>query len=151
MLSYKREAAADFSIAKLSAKFSLAKRSGRRFSSKYHMHLIELDLEGLYINTKHWISRPKTNSMFKEHEHVEVIELAGSEARVQESMTSDAYGEVWLRTDKKILVVVKEPVREFRLQDLIDNELYYMGTVCLACIVSFAVGMLAGMLWTVFL
>ena len=27
--SYKREAAADFSIAKLSAKFSLAKRSGK--------------------------------------------------------------------------------------------------------------------------
>jgi hypothetical protein len=29
MLSYTREAAADFSIAKLSAKFSLAKRSGK--------------------------------------------------------------------------------------------------------------------------
>ena len=112
------------------------------------MHLIELDLEGLYINTKHWISRPKTNSMFKEHEHVEVIELAGSEARVQESMSSDAYGEVWLRTDKKITVIVKEPVREFRLQDLIDNELYYMGTVAMLLILSFDLGFAIGLIIT---
>ena len=109
------------------------------------MHLIESDLEGLYINSLRWISRPKTKSMFKEHEHVEVIELAGSEARVQESMTSDAYGEVWLRTDKKITVIVKEPKREFRLQDLIDNELYYMGTVVMLLILSFDLGFAIGL------
>jgi hypothetical protein len=76
---------------------------------------------------------------------VEVIELAGSEARVQESMTSDAYGEVWLRTDKKITVIVKEPKREFRLQDLIDNELYYMGTVVMLLILSFDLGFAIGL------
>lgn len=109
------------------------------------MHLIESDLEGLYINSRHWISRPKTKSMFKEHEHVEVIELAGSEARVQESMTSDAYGEVWLRTDKILKVIVKQPKREFRLQDLIDNELYYMGTVVMLLILSFDLGFAIGL------
>jgi hypothetical protein len=83
--------------------------------------------------------------MFKEHEHVEVIELAGSEARVQESMTSDAYGEVWLRTDKILKVIVKQPKREFRLQDLIDNELYYMGTVVMLLILSFDLGFAIGL------
>jgi hypothetical protein len=109
------------------------------------MHLIELDLEGLYINSPRWISRPKAKSMFKENEHVEVIELAGSEARVQESMTSDAYGEVWLRTDKIQKLIVKQPTKEFRLQDLIDNELYYTGTVLVLMLLSFDLGLVIGL------
>jgi len=113
------------------------------------MHLIELDLESLYIDSKHWISRPKTNSMFKENEHVEVMVLADFEVRVQDSFRSDAYGEVWSRIDKHHKEVVKEPAREFRLQDLIDNELYYTGTLLVLMLLSFDLGLLIGSAWAV--
>jgi len=113
------------------------------------MHLIELDLESLYIDSKHWISRPKTKSMFKENEHVEVIVLADFEVRVQDSFRSDAYGEVWSRTDKIPKEVITEPAREFRLQDLIDNELYYTGTVLALMVLSFDLGLLIGGVWAV--
>ena len=106
-------------------------------------YLIEAAAKGLYIQLDLGVARPETATSFKENEHVQAtVNDVGVTVRAD-----DGHEETWLLT-KKLMpkppsVVVEKP---FEISDLVMNELYYVATTLVLCVMAFEVGVIIGVM-----
>jgi hypothetical protein len=106
-------------------------------------YLIEAAAKGLYIQLDLGVARPETATSFKENEHVQAtVNDVGVTVRAD-----DGHEETWLLTKKltpkRLSLVVEKP---FHINDLIMNELYYVATTLVLCVMAFEVGLVIGVI-----
>ena len=105
------------------------------------MYLVEADAQGLYIDLGMGVARPKSETSFKEHEHVS----AAVDDTIATLRADDGYEEKW-QFSKKLVPKTRSVVveRPFVISDLIMNELYYTVTTLVLCVNAFGMGVIIG-------
>ena len=106
-------------------------------------YLVEAAAKGVYIDLGIGVARPKSETSFKENEHVSAT-VDDVEVTVR---ADDGYEETWLLTKKPPPkprpIVVEKP---WEISDLIMNELYYAATTLVLCVMAFGVGVIIGVI-----
>ena len=113
------------------------------FKYMMNLYLVEAAAKGLYIDLGIGVARPESATSFKENEHVQATV---NDVRVT-VRADDGHEETWLLT-KKLMpkppsLVVEKP---WDVRDLIMNELYYVATTVVLCVMAFEVGVIIGVI-----
>ena len=113
------------------------------FKYMMNLYLVEAAAKGVYIDLGIGVARPESATSFKENEHVQ----ATVDDETVTVRADDGHEETWLLT-KKLMpkppsLVVEKP---WDVRDLIMNELYYVATTVVLCVMAFEVGVIIGVI-----